>query len=54
MIFQPLRKYHMNTTIFAQGPKMLGGAAMCPIKDIVDNAANLRGFSFVMKSVMQF
>lgn len=46
--------YAINTTTFAQGSKMAGGSAMYPSKDILHNAVNLRGFLFVMKSVMQF
>ena len=39
-----LAAYALNNTTFAQGPKMVGGAAMYPSKDIVDNAVNLQGF----------
>ena len=41
----------ISTTTFAQGSKMVGGAAMYPSKDIVDNAVNSKDHTTLVAAV---
>jgi uncharacterized surface protein with fasciclin (FAS1) repeats len=41
----------ISTTTFAQGTKMVGGAAMYPSKDIVDNAVNSKDHTTLVAAV---
>lgn len=41
----------IGTTTFAQGTKMVGGAAMYPTKDIVDNAVNSKDHTTLVAAV---